>query len=57
MNATFIRIDRELVMRISNAGITIHDIPMSASAAALLISDGAAFLRDFIQKSEREKTQ
>jgi hypothetical protein len=57
MNATFIRIDRELVLRITNGAVTVHDIKVTPSAAALLVAQGASFLCDEVQKLEREKTQ
>ena len=57
MKATFIRIDRDLVLRITNGAVTVHDIKVTPGAAALLVSDGASFLCDEVQKLEREKKQ
>ena len=57
MNATFIRIDRELVLRITNGAVTVHDIKVTPSSAALLVAQGASFLCDEVQKLEREKPQ
>lgn len=57
MKATFIRIDRELVLRITNGAVTVHDIKVTPSEAALLVSDGASFLCDTVQKLEAEKKQ
>lgn len=51
----FIRIDGKLVLRVTCNGEIENDYPVSIREAALLVAEGALFVRDRLPEIEQEK--